>query len=116
MEGMEHDLAPEAALLRVIAVEQVDAVRRVAARNGVVVDVLTAERLAGAEEPAQDDQPCEDKDPVTPGGEAAEPLEQVVQGPVPPRVTFSRRSGSQTRRGPGGVQPRQRAPPRARGA
>src|SRR5260370_2601579 len=87
MGGMEHDLAAEAALLRVIAVEQVDAAGRVAARHGEVIDVLTAERLAGAEQPAQDDQPSEDEDPVTPGGEAAEPLEQVVQGPVPPRVT-----------------------------
>src|SRR5437763_12232893 len=82
---MEHDLARVTALLRGALIQQVLAESGTTAGHAVVVDVLAAGCVPRPQRAAQDDQPGDDDDPVTPGGEPAQPLQQVVHACPPAR-------------------------------
>jgi hypothetical protein len=65
-------------ILREVLVQQVLAEGRTAAGHAVVVDELAAGRVPRPQRAAEDDQSSDDDDPVPPGGEPAQPLQQVV--------------------------------------
>ena len=81
--GVEHDLARVPALLREFAVQAVEPERGIGARHGVVVHVGAAEGPAGAEHAAEDQHPGDDDDPVPPGRECGDTLEQLVHARLP---------------------------------
>ncbi len=83
---VEHDLAAVTALLRECAVQHAKAGRGIAAGDRVIVDVIPAEGVLGAEQSAEDDDPGDDEDPVLAGRDAGDLFEQKIHGSVPSAV------------------------------
>ena len=81
--GVEDDLPAVPALLRERAVQHVQAARGVAAGDRVVVDVLAAERILGGEQPAENDHPGDDEDPVPSGRDTGDSFQQGIHSSVP---------------------------------